>query len=260
MPDGGAPKRRSGAGPRQYWCVRLGIAHHLGWAVVVAATADHEVADRRRIELLEPGLQPAPIHHEGGPHTLHRLAEPLDDIALARLVADVRAATLRATSAALDKLAAELPEPIVSMSVRAWPEDFPEDIAVQRRVPYESRADSVMYRQVLADLAANVAGWSTSTTPRRSRTKPPASWEIDERRCFAARGHAWDRLGQRTIESHSPRRSSLVSPRASTVPRSRRKGQSALAVHRVSMLSYTRWSGSRARNKRLPSPVKPRRR
>ena len=51
-----------------------------------------------------------------------------------------------------------LPEPIVSMSLRAWPADFPDDIAVQRRVPYESRADSVMYCQELAELA-HERGW-----------------------------------------------------------------------------------------------------
>ena len=138
--------------------MRLGIAHHLGWAVAVTASADHEVVDRRRIELIEPGLPAAPIHHEGGPHLLHRSAEPLDDDALAALVADVRASVVRATSAALDELATASPEPIVSMSLRAWPADFPEDIAVQRRVPYESRADSVMYRQVLAELAHD-RGW-----------------------------------------------------------------------------------------------------
>ena len=44
------------------------------------------------------------------------------------------------------------------MSLRAWPADFPDDIAVLRRVPYESRADSVMYRQVLAELARD-RGW-----------------------------------------------------------------------------------------------------
>ena len=70
----------------------------------------------------------------------------------------MRASAVRATSAALDELATALPEPIVSMSLRAWPADFPEDIAVQRRVPYESRADSVMYRQVLAELA-RARGW-----------------------------------------------------------------------------------------------------
>jgi hypothetical protein len=38
------------------------------------------------------------------------------------------------------------------------PVDFPEDIAVQRRAPYESHADSIMYRQVLAELA-HARGW-----------------------------------------------------------------------------------------------------
>jgi hypothetical protein len=129
--------------------VRLGIAHHLGWAVAVTASADHKVVDRRRIELIEPGVPTAPIHHEG---------KPLDDRAIAALVEKVRASVVRATSAALDELAAALPEPIVSMSLRAWPVEFPEDIAVQRREPYESRADSVMYRQVLAELA-HARGW-----------------------------------------------------------------------------------------------------
>jgi hypothetical protein len=137
--------------------VYLGIAHHFGWAVAVTATADHQVVDRRRIELIEPGRPAAPIHHEGGPHLMHRPGEPLDDAALAELVAQVRAAAVRATSAALDELAALLP--ITAMSLRAWPPDFPADIAVQRRVPYESRADSVMYRQVLAELA-DERGWA----------------------------------------------------------------------------------------------------
>lgn len=130
--------------------MRLGIAHHFGWAVAVTASGDHRVVDRRRIELVEPGMPSAPIHHEG---------RSLDDAAAAALVAKVRASAQRATSASLDRLAAELPEPIVSMSLRAWPLDFPEDIAVQRRVPYESRADSVMYRQVLAELARE-RGWA----------------------------------------------------------------------------------------------------
>jgi hypothetical protein len=138
--------------------MRLGIAHHFGWAVAVTASADHRVVDRRRIELIEPGMPTAPIHHEGGAHLLHRSAEPLDDRALAALVADVRASSLRAASGALDELAAALPQPIISMSLRAWPADFPQDLAVQRRVPYESRADSVMYCQVLAELA-HERGW-----------------------------------------------------------------------------------------------------
>jgi hypothetical protein len=137
--------------------MRVGIAHHLGWAVAVTASATYEVVDRRRIELIEPGVQTAPIHHDGGPWALHR-AEPLDDRTLSVLVAQVRTSVARAASAALDELATALPGPISSISLRAWPASFPQDIAVQRRVPYESRADSVMYCQVLAGLAQD-RGW-----------------------------------------------------------------------------------------------------
>jgi hypothetical protein len=144
--------------PRQNRAMRLGVAHHLGWAVVVTASADHQVIDRRRIELIEPDVPAAPIHHQGGAHAMHRTADPLDDAALQRLVADVRASSARATAAALDELASGLPQPVVSLSVRSWPEDFPDDIAAQRRIPYESRADSVMYCRVLADVARE-RGW-----------------------------------------------------------------------------------------------------
>lgn len=33
--------------------VRLGVFDHFGWAVAVVASPDHEVIDRRRIELVE---------------------------------------------------------------------------------------------------------------------------------------------------------------------------------------------------------------
>jgi hypothetical protein len=115
--------------------------------VAVTASADHRVVDRRRIELVEPGVTPAPIHYES-----HRL----DVAETAALVATVRASVARASSAALDELARALP--IVSLSLRAWPPDFPADIAVQRRAPYEARADAIMYRQVLAELALQ-RGW-----------------------------------------------------------------------------------------------------
>src|SRR5215211_4342562 len=124
------------AGECRIACMRLGIAQHFGWAVAVTASVDHQVADRRRIELIEPGMPRAPIHHDG---------KSLDDAAAAALVAGVRASAVRAASASLDQLAAALPEPILSMSLRSWPLDFPGDIAVQRRAPYESRADSIMY-------------------------------------------------------------------------------------------------------------------
>lgn len=129
--------------------MRVGVAHHFGWAVAVTASADHEVVDRRRIELIEPGVATAPIHHEGA---------SLDDAAVIALVAEVRASARRATSAGLERLAADVREPIVSLSLRGWPADFPDDITVLRRAPYEARADSVMYREVLAE-GAETRGW-----------------------------------------------------------------------------------------------------
>jgi hypothetical protein len=129
--------------------VRVGIADHLGWAVAVTASGEHEVVDRRRIELVEPGVSAAPIHYESG---------RLDVAATAALVAMVRASVVRATAAALDEIAAALPAPVLSLSLRAWPLDFPDDIAVQRRAPYEARADAIMYRQELAELA-HARGW-----------------------------------------------------------------------------------------------------
>ena len=67
--------------PRDNGVVRVGIADHLGWGVAVSATADYEVVDRRRIELVEPDVTAAPIHYESW---------RLDLAATAELVANVR--------------------------------------------------------------------------------------------------------------------------------------------------------------------------
>ncbi len=142
--------------------MRLGIADHFGWAVAVTASADHEVVDRRRIELVEPGVCAAPIHYE---------SKRLDVAETTALVAEVRASVVRATSAAFDGLAAALPASIVSISLRTLPPDFPEDIAVQRRTPYEARADAIMYRRVLVDLA-RARDWDVHFYRREGRRRP----------------------------------------------------------------------------------------
>ena len=80
--------------------------------MAVAASADHKVVDRRRIELIEPGVPTAPIRHDGGQHLSLPTGGALDDNALAALVADVRASVVRATPAALDDIATALPGPV----------------------------------------------------------------------------------------------------------------------------------------------------
>jgi hypothetical protein len=129
--------------------MHLGIADHLGWAIAVTASAEHEVVDRRRIALVEPGLTEAPIHYQ---------RDQLSDEATAALIATVRASIARTASQAFDELEAALPAPIVSVSLRAVPSDFPRAIATRRRAPYEARADAIMYREVLVEVA-RARGW-----------------------------------------------------------------------------------------------------
>jgi hypothetical protein len=74
------------------------------------------------------------------------------------LVAKVRASVERASSAALDEIASAMPAPVASISLRARPPDFPEDIVVQRRAPCQARADAIMYRQALSE-PAHARGW-----------------------------------------------------------------------------------------------------
>lgn len=170
---------------------RLGIAHHYGWAIAVTAD-DGALVDRRRIELIEPGLPAAPIHHEGGAHEMHRHGEPPSDDELAALVASVRASVVRTTAASFDTL----PDGIASISLRAWPADFPTDIATLRLVPYEARADSVMYRQVLAEVALG-RGWTVhrfeandvdalAATLTATHVGVGAPWTKDHRTALAA--------------------------------------------------------------------------
>jgi hypothetical protein len=133
--------------------LRVGIADHLGWAIAVTADAGHQVVDRRRLELVEPGVPNMPIHHD---------SKALDLEATAALLAEVRASVERACAASLEELAGDLPAPVASLSLRSWPADFPQDLATVVRVPWEARADAVMYRQVLA-AAADARGWTVHT-------------------------------------------------------------------------------------------------
>jgi hypothetical protein len=155
----GPRRRRLLAGePEIIEGVRVGIAHHLGWAVAVTASAGHEVVDRRRIELIEAGMPTAPVEHD---------AQRLGDAAAARMVEQVRASVLRATSASLDQLAGSLPGPVVSMSLRAWPLDFPDDT--------EARRPSPTYRCVILDLCVitrsrDNKGNSANRSPRTAGT------------------------------------------------------------------------------------------
>ena len=190
--------------------MRLGIAHHLGWAVAVTATERHEVVDRRRIELVGPGLPPAPVHHEGGQHQMHRHGPQLDDDALAALVAEVRASARRAASAELDDVggiaartdrldvAPGLAGPLPGRDRRATPSAAREQRRLGHVPPGAGGARS-----------RSRAGRSTSSTPGAWSARQPRSWAIAaDARARAARVRRWGAAAGRRITAWRWRRRS----------------------------------------------------
>lgn len=124
--------------------VAAGVYDHGGWAAVVCI-ADDIVLDRRRIELIEPGLPKHPHHHEG--QTLP-IAEGF------ALVERVRASATLCARSALD----ELPAGVGAIAIRKRP-TLPPTVA-ERITNYRAQnvADSAMYRDVITD-AAKTQGW-----------------------------------------------------------------------------------------------------
>lgn len=175
---------------RDHAGMRVGVADHLGWAVVVTADDAHAVVDRRRIELVEPGLSHAPIHYDRGQSS---------DAAVAALVEEVRASSLRLTAAALDDLAASLATPVVSISLRTWPDDLPTDMETLRRSPWEARVDAVMYRQVLDEIA-RARGWTVHLYDART-VEAQAAEELGDRADDVLRGPR-GRLGPPWAKDH----------------------------------------------------------
>lgn len=131
--------------------VALGVSDHGGWAVLVAATADGRMRDRRRVELVDDAL-PAIPHHHGA-----QLLPPDEGIAL---VERVRASAERHAAMALDVAAAAVPA-ICTIALRTC-RPLPATIAERIR-DYRARnvADWVMYRKALA-AAAEARGWRVS--------------------------------------------------------------------------------------------------
>ena len=128
----------------------IGISDHGGWAALVTATADGTIADRRRIELVDPDLPRLPHHHDAQ-------ALPLDE-ALA-LVERVRVSAVRHAALGLENVARTVSASVRGIALRHL-QPLPPTTAERLR-DYRSRnvADWVMYREALAG-AAESRGWS----------------------------------------------------------------------------------------------------
>lgn len=129
--------------------VVIGISDHGGWAILVTATSDGTLLDRRRVELVDDGLPAIPHHHEAQ-------MLPLDQAVA--LVERVRTSAEKHAVRALDAVAADVPDVrgIALRRCQPLPPTIPE-----RLKDYRARnvADWVMYRNALAS-AAQARGWS----------------------------------------------------------------------------------------------------
>jgi hypothetical protein len=128
----------------------LGVADHSGWAVCVTVAASDvpAVVDRRRVDLIEPGVPTQPYHHET---VKMRLPEA------EQLVAHVRESVMRTTLARLTELCDELrPQyTIVAMTLRNPSLPYvPVTVAeAHKSYPVMCRADGMMYHDALCTAA-----------------------------------------------------------------------------------------------------------
>lgn len=122
----------------------VGVADHAGWAMLITVDEDGILLDRRRVELIDEGLPKLPHHHE---------AQSLPSDAAVELIDRVRACAGARARSALSALVREMKDPVVGIAMRRCP-DLPESV-LQRIADYRAQcvADTVMYREALAEAA-----------------------------------------------------------------------------------------------------------
>ena len=140
----------------------VGVAEHGNSAVLVTVAPGGEFLDRRRIDLTS-GLPTHPYHHEGswavGRYINSSWARTISLPDAVALVERVRESAARGARESLEALAESVPVPIASIAIRICPQLPPttEERITDTRAA--NVADSVMYREALAN-AAESRGWS----------------------------------------------------------------------------------------------------
>lgn len=143
-----------------------GISDHIGWAEVVTLSLRDQapvILDRRRVELIAPGLPSAPYHHEG-------LVLPLAEAE--SVVLKTRESVTERCRSALADLRSSLHVEAVVIQQSPY-ERLPDSVArVLASWQLTCAADGMMYREELASQAAAI-GLVVHRTPRT--TKPIAA-------------------------------------------------------------------------------------
>ena len=134
--------------------VVVGVADHNGWAALVCVSAKDgspEVIDRRRVELIEPGLPKQPYEHD----TIGMTTAEAE-----RLVQEVRDSAEHCAERALSRLRSGLGTKweILSIALRTAPlPRLPGSVAeVHASWPVTVRADAMLYHDALLTSAASL--------------------------------------------------------------------------------------------------------
>jgi len=143
--------------------VVAGIADHNGWAVLVCVSARDgtpEVVDRRRVELIEPGLPKQPYEHE---------TFDLNAAAAEKLVQEVRESAVRCAERGLSRLRSSLGASgdLVAIALRTGPlPRLPGSVAeAHASRPIMLRADPMLYHDALCSTARSL-GINVAMFPR----------------------------------------------------------------------------------------------
>jgi len=135
--------------------VVAGVADHSGWAILVSVSANDgspEVVDRRRVELIEPGLPKQPYEHE---------TAGMNAAEAERLVEEVRESAVHCAERALSQLRSS------SIALRVAPlPRLPGSVAEAHASWHiRMRADAMLYHDALCTAAASL-GIKVATFPR----------------------------------------------------------------------------------------------
>jgi hypothetical protein len=129
-----------------------GISDHYAWAAavsVVARNGQPEVVDRRKMELLAPGLPASPYHHD---------TVTMDAAIAEALVKQVQSSALRCARRELEGLREELKGDLVAIVLREPPlPALPASVAeAQASYHVLTRADGMIYHHALCAAAAEL--------------------------------------------------------------------------------------------------------
>ena len=148
----------------------VGVAEHGNSAVLITLGPSGEFLDRRRIDLTHD-LPTHPYHHEGswaiGRYANSAWAKKISLPDAVALVERVHKAAAKGAKESLERLASGVPTQIMAIAIRVCPQ-LPKTTEERIRDTRAANvADSVMYREALAN-AAEARGWTVRWYDRGS--------------------------------------------------------------------------------------------